>query len=587
MNKASSSPPEQEDDFLNRWTDRLVRGDWRLTAVLFLVLVAFYLVTAAGNISETDDVYAFAYRAENFPVDHLSDPRLMLYHVAMRLLFVGSGAVGLDVSALSLMRWVSVLSAAAALILMLRILCIDLRLSAATAVLATVILAISYGFWRYAAEAEVYVPAIFLILLVFRGLLSARDAEGAGVNWSSLPSILGWGLLAGLTVLFYQPSAIPLFLAFPLLLLYRHSIVQLGCYFAGGGLVIVAGYLIGFLVYWPEPLAPEAFSRFLAQRAGEFMVPPLSLRTVIVSMIRAAFALGHDLVSANWIFAFDPVTQLVQKAFSNNVITEEVYLAKQAGFLAYLPIATLAALAVISLRILPVLWRPSLAFLKERAYLAVLLWAGINGAVIGRLNPAGLEAWIMVFPPLIMLFAALVVQPCLDRGRRGLVATFAALVFLHNALGGMALVHDPANEFDRAKGSWVIAEAKPADLVIVVNNAGLGETLRYLSPARVALIGPFQATTVAQSLLQNDLNGLFTQTRGRDFDGFFLRELIAETWRSGGRLILFDHFFQLPGPDGARDPPALSPLSELKAETSRVYEAPGVGATYVLPAPIQ
>lgn len=587
MNKASSSPPGQEDHLLNRWTDRLVRGDWRLTALLFLVLVAFYLITAAGNISETDDVYAFAYRAENFPVDHLSDPRLMLYHVAMRLLFVGSGMVGLDVSALSLMRCVSALSAAAALILMLRIVRIDLRLSAATAVLTTAILAISYGFWRYAAEAEVYVPAIFLILLVFRGLLSARGAPGTAMNWSGLPAILGWGLLAGLTMLFYQPSAIPLFLAFPLLLLFRHSIVHLGFYVAVGGLVTVAGYLIGFQVYWPEPLAPETFSRFLAQRAGEFMVPPLSLRTVIVSMIRAAFALGHDLVSANWIFAFDPVIQLVQKAFSNNVITEEIYLAKKAGLLVYLPIATLAALAVISLRILVVIWRPSVAFLKERAYLVILLWAGINGAVIGRLNPAGVEAWIMVFPPLVMLFAALVIEPCLRRGRGGLVAAFAALVFLHNTLGGMALVYDPANEFDRAKGSWVIAEAKPEDLVIVVNNAGLGETLRYLSPARVALIGPFQATTVAQSLLQDDLNGLFTQTRGRDFDGLFLRDLIAETWRSGGRLILFDHFFQLPGPGGARESPALSPLGELKAEIPRVYDAPGIGATYALPAPIR
>ena len=68
-----SSGPESR--LPSGWVDRLAKGDWPTTGLLFLLIFAFYLATAAGNISETDDVYAFAYRAENFPVNYLSDPR--------------------------------------------------------------------------------------------------------------------------------------------------------------------------------------------------------------------------------------------------------------------------------------------------------------------------------------------------------------------------------------------------------------------------------------------------------------------------------------------------------------------------------
>ena len=555
-----------------------------MTGLCFALLTGFYLLTAAGNVSETDDVYAFAYRAENFPLDHLSDPRLMLYHIAMRLLFLGVSALGLDLSALTLMRCVSALCAAGSLVLMVRIVACDLKRSPAAAGLAAVILGVSYGFWRYAAEAEVYVPAIFCILLVFHGLM----AHTRGTGWShGLLSVAGWGGLAGLTVLLYQPSVIPLFFAFPLLLLYRRSIPQIMGYLFVGGAVVAGGYLIGFLAYWPDPLSASAFSAFLAQRAGEFMVPSLSLRTVVVSMIRSAFALAHDLASANWIFAFDPVVALIQRAFSNNIIAEEVFLAKRAGALVYVPLLTLTALGVLALWILRALWRPSLAFLKQRPFLVLLVWLLVNGAVIGRLNPAGLEAWIMVFPPMILILAALVIEPCLRIGRGRLIAAFAGALFLHNAVGGMALVFDPANEYDRQRGAWVIAEAEPEDLVIVVSNAGLGETLRYLSPARVAMIAVFQPPDVSVSLLENDLNGLFTKTRGRDFDGDFLRDLIRETWASGGRLILFDHFFELPEPLRRIHRPEHDALDALKDRLVRVYAAPDVGATYVLAAPIR
>lgn len=577
--------PEQEPFQNASWVDALARGGWRTTGVMFLVLTAFYLLTAAGNISETDDVYAFAYRAENFPLDYLSDPRLMLYHVSMRLLFLGAGLLGWDISALTLMRCFSVVFASASLLLLMRIVFLDLKLSAMTAVLAAAVLGSSYGFWRYAAEAEVYIPAIFLILLVFHGL--SRISAGARHAFGAILISAGWGIVAGLTVLFYQPSVIPLFFAFPFLLLYRSQIFHLGVYGGTGGAVVLGGYLLGFLAFWPEPLSLESFEAFLSQRSTEFIVPTFSLKTLIVSMIRSAFSLGHDLTSVNWIFAFDPVVELIQKAFSNNVIDEEVFLAKRTGALVYLPIVTLCALAVVSLRILLSIGLPSIAFLKQRGFLVILIWTLINGAIIGRLNPAGLEAWIIVFPPLIILVSALVVEPCLQRGCGFWVVGFAVILFLHNAVGGMALVRDPANEYARALGAWVIAESRAEDLVIVTGDASLAESLRYLAPAQVAAVGQFQAPVISSRLLESDLDSLLTRTKGRDFEDALVGQMIKDTWSSGGRLILLNPFFEVPKGFKLENWPEFGLTTALRDQLDQVYDAPGVGATYILSEPLK
>lgn len=570
---------------LARLAAALAAGEWRASIFCFLLLVAFYLATAAGNLGETDDVYAFAYRAEHFELTRLSDPRLLLYHVAMRLLFLGSQALGLDFGALGLMRGISALAAAGSLLLVIRIASADLKLGSAAALAAGAILASCYGFWRYAAEAEVYLPAIFLILLIFRGLSALGPDGGRGRSWKAALAAAGWGTMAGLTVLLYQPSVIPLYFAFPLLLARRSHIAALCGYLLAGGVVVCAGYGIGFLAYWQGTPSVAGFIFFLSQRSGEFIVPPLSLQTVAVSVIRAAFALGHDIVSANWIFAFDPISGVIQRAFSYNVITEEIFLAKRAGALAYLPLVTLLLLIVLAAGLLVKLWPLSLARLRDRRVLTLLGWVALNGAIVGRLNPAGVEAWIVLLPPLVLLLAVLVVQPCFDRGAGSWIAGLAAVLFLHNALGGMALVQDPAGEYDRVKGTWVIAEAEPQDLVVVAGNAGLVETLRYLSRTKVALINVNDAPKLADSLRQDDLSQLRVLTRGRDFNNVLLHALIKETAAAGGRLILFDDFFEPPPGMQDRPWPAFDRVRALRDEATKVYDSPGAGATYVLQPP--
>jgi hypothetical protein len=100
------------------------------------------------------------------------------------------------------------------------------------------------------------------------------------------------------------------------------------------------------------------------------------------------------------------------------------------------------------------------------------------------------------------------------------------------------------------------------------------------------MIGSFQGGRVAESLLNGDPGELLIRTSGRDFKGYMLRDLIARTWRMGGRLIFFERFFAPPGRISPEVWPASGAVSELQEKLVRVYDAPEVGATYVLAGPV-
>ena len=321
---------------------------------------------------------------------------------------------------------------------------------------------------------------------------------------------------------------------------------------------------------------------FLSQRSNEFMVPPLSLKTIIVSMVRSAFALTHDFVSANWIFGLEPAVLLINKAFSNNVVVEEIFLARRAGFLVSLPILTLLPLVWVVYRIAVTAWPLPLKTCINRPCLAVVVWTVLYAAVVGRLNPAGIEAWIMALPPLIILLAILVLENCIKLDKHRIVAILVTLIFFHNAMGGMALVTNPANEYDRVKGEWAIENASEHDLIIVTDNAGLAESLRYLSNANVALLRSFDAANISTILLGDAPQFVRAKTYGRDFGGQSLRDMVAATHAAGGRIILFDNFFTNRKLFSGSHTELPKPMRDLKERSSLVYQSADAGATYVL-----
>lgn len=556
-------------NWIQQWMVRFSNQEAAAVRGFLLFFIGFYFVTSTGNLSETDDVYAFVFRTENFPFTQVSDPRLMLYHMLMRGLYLlvntFTGLIDWHVNALQTMRLFSIVCAGFALYLLFKIMVQHFRLNRKSALLGTLVLAFSYGFWRYAAEAEVYIPAIMFILWVFEGLL--RDKN-------TLTLIVLLGAVAGLTVLFYQPAVIPLFFAFPFLLLNRASLQRLMLYLFVGGITVVSGYLWGFSLYWETPFSIEAFREFLSQRSEEFVVPTLSVSTVVFSIARSFFSLTHDFATANWVFASQPVLEFVNRMFPQNVIAEEIYLASQVGWRIYPLVVTQSALGLIVFTLLYQGIRRIKKLKIDRKLLVVLLWTGVNGAIIGRLNPAGLEAWIMVFPPLVLLVSVIVLSRVSDKYFRLGVAGLW-LLLLHNFFGGISLVMDGDYELHRVKGEWVINQASEKDLVVVSGDAGFAETLRYLSAAEVIYVSVYDQ--IGAHIHTDTIGDITAQTWGRDFSGHSVAEKLTTALNRGGRVIVFEEFFYI------GSPPLNSPIWELKDASHKVFSPEGIFSTYVLP----
>lgn len=564
---------------LEGYAQRLAAGHRSTMVLTYVGMVVFYALTATRNFAETDDVFAFAYRAEHFPFDNISDPRLMLYHMLMRALYLSLAAFDPAVSALPLMRGVALLSAPWVLLILFDLLARRLALRPSTALLTVAFLGLSYGFWRYAVEADVYVPAMLLLLLTLRRLLTVQGAAADPRLWSA-------AVLAALTVLFYQPAVLVVFGAFPLLLFSRDRLGQLLVYMAVGVALVGGGYLAAYQVSQDAPLTVANLTAFLAQRSAEFMVPALSPGVVVKSMIKSLFALGHDLVSANWVFAIDGLGGLVQRVFPANVIDEEVFAARSAGWLPWLSLFWLPALggAVwLAWRALPgIPW----ARWRQRENLALVAWLALTGLVIGRLNPAGIEAWLIVLVPLFALLAVFVLEPLVLAGRVPLLLAALALYAAHNTTGGMAMMWDGAGDLDQVKGRWVIEQARENDLVVVVDDAGLAELLRYRTDARVDLIRAYDTPFIAYSLLSGEPPPRPVLTYGRDFLLQDVYAHILDASDKGGVLYVFEEFFSWDTEYAAAYAPhtaeELDLLARLRSRSVMERHAGPAGASYRL-----
>jgi hypothetical protein len=303
---------------------------------------------------------------------------------------------------------------------------------------------------------------------------------------------------------------------------------------------------------------------------------------VAVSIIKAGFALSHDLVSASWLFGWDWVVDWVHRVYPAHVIDEEVFTARQAGTLALVPLVVLPLLLASVCAVIAVSLHGMAGRLRNRRLIVCLVWFGLYAAMVGRLNPAGIEAWIMVLLPMFIILGVLVVAPALEHRRGGLLlSTLVVLLAAHNWAGGMALVQDPAHEYDLAKGAWVVHEAAPRDLVIVTDNVGLGETLRYRSRATVTVIRSIEAVKVAKTILSDDLRQELVFTIGRGFRNKLLWDLLAEVRRRGGRIVVFDEFFRPETVffDGAQR----RSLDQVRERAEVVYEHAQLGKTFAIP----
>ena len=456
---------------------------WLLFGTGLAALLLLYASTVPGNHTEAEDSLWYAYDVRTKPYHALFHIHHLLYLPVMHLIY--TAIPGVD--AYHLLIGIDILCAVATVGLLFGWLRRGLRLGLPASLFGCLFLAFCYGFWRYADEAEVYLPALVLMTLLAWRVFRRAQPLPAAETWRG--GVLT-ALLGAVSMLMHAPLSTPLaVVAVPVYLLltrrWRTFLV-----YGGVATVLVTGayytaYQVERAAHDPALPAPATFSKFLAEAGGE---SPLS--ATLSDFPKSAVGLGPDVVASSYLFAIPEVREKLLAAFPTRNFSKELYTAKSYG-LAHAYVAVALALTLLMLLLFAAVARvkwhgPRLrALLAWPETIALLLWLAAYVVIVGVVEPENPENWICFLLPLAGC-AALVLHFLYRQPERAwLPWAFVGLLLTHNLFDGLFIVRSPESDFFRHKGAWVIAHTQPGDVVFTRDNFVFTRFVRYYSPAQV------------------------------------------------------------------------------------------------------
>jgi len=363
-------------------------------------------------------------------------------------------------------------------LLLLRLCAVGFGLSWETSWLAAAILAVSYGFWRYAVEVEVYVPSIFLILLTFCILCDGMDEPAP----SARPFLLA-GALGGIACLYYQANCVPMCLAAPAVLLRRGKLGALLWYGLAGAVVSVGGLVGAYLASETTPLSISGMSEFLSMRFGEFHPG----RSLVATFLGSAVAVVHDLVSINWLYGLEFFRLAVEGAMPGHASRLEGigHAAVRFKPFIYAALLLLPLIAAVLVNAVITVIRHGLRPTFHHRHVLLVVWLVANVLMNGWLGSGEPEVWVTTLPAIILALAVLLLEPLIASNRGRWLWALPALMLAHNILGGLGMFQRPTG-VHQFKTAWLAGELKPTD-VILVNQADqrMWNYLRYRLGATV------------------------------------------------------------------------------------------------------
>lgn len=450
---------------------------WLMQLLIGIVLFAGYHLSFPANRSESDDGYMYAriVAQGNPPATELYDLKFVLFLPSVHGIFSLLRQIYPTTDAYLLMCRTSVVCAVLTLLIFYRLLHRQCGMSHTTALSGTGLLGISYHFWRYAIEAEVYLPAILAVTALF--YLSMRSVN----KGLSLPVAALMALLAGLAVLIYKPNMIPV--GFLLLLLFTRRENRLLTIGAGAlaALIIVAGY---YQVYRLNHDGQIHFVQYL-------LTGTHSTHRVAWSAVKLIAVMGSLLLAPNFMYGFPAVQRFLQASFQGQYLQDEIFAASQFPIVIYAALFTMIACAGLFAALS---WRSinkeTLRAFIRAPYLIVTGWLLTYLVLLMvQLDSFSPEPFVPLLLPAVYLVTVMLFAPLANRPV--LPVAFVAAVFCHNLLGGFGMVYSPTTEWLHCQQEWLMQNAKKGDVVVVHGAIVTQKKLAYYTPAQVVVSSVF------------------------------------------------------------------------------------------------
>lgn len=468
---------------------------------LFIGSMLLFVVVLPGNHSEAEDAFEYSRLIEEGRGAELFHPHHLLYLPAQKSIFNAVRAMGYDGRSYDVARAVSMLAGAASLGLFFLI---AGRLQSLTSGrtdrrlpwVATLGLLSTYGFVRYACEVEIYVPAMALMLAAVYSALRASNS----IRW-----FLAGILLSALALLTHTINAATALVVVPFIYALSHRRWKQSL------LHIVATLIIIGLAYGVVQNTCGTF-RPATDTAAEGWLQPGTIGKAVVGF-------GQCILSANFVFAYEGVTEKLQALFPYRVFAEEIFAASHfPPWLKVLAPATfLSTLLAWVGGALFLLVSAARRRIFDRTLMWILLWLGGTLFPTLMLEPSNPELWVLVLAPLWAVFLWLAVSLDLSVRMVRVVWAMVALLGVHNLVAGMGAVRNRAGDYNFAKAEWVLRQAGPDDTIHTADSFVFSFYLDYWSEAEI-------------------------------------RNVNTQDWRSGATTYVFGDVFNPPPAVGVRYP---------------------------------
>jgi hypothetical protein len=444
--------------------------------VLFLVAFLFFWNTDIQNRTEADDAFEYSSQVEDLWHPWLYHPHHLAYGVLAKKAYRASVAMGYTGRAHGFLVFMSSLSAAASVFLFYRFCYRRYSMRPVSSLFAAGFLALSYGFWRYACEAEVILPAAFFALLAM--YLATTPAPG-------LFMVICAAGVSAVSVLFHIMNAVPVLVAIPLFYLLSRQPRQAAVHMLVTGGLVVSAYA------W-------VYTCRIGLALGGRALPPVVDRLEWALIPKGLVGLGQCLVSGNFLFGYEWFSSKLVALFPYRMLSEEIFMGRHmTAFQRIAPICTFILLCIMvgyGMVRAAASWRRE--WREQRAgalhmvggwqtLAVVVFWFSIYAIALLVMEPGNPEVWVLGLVPFWLLVCGVMIAPLGRANELWVVLVMLVLLGLHNQVGGIGLLRSSDSDYNFNKAEWVINHSRASDLIITAGNPVFVRYLKYHADAKV------------------------------------------------------------------------------------------------------
>jgi hypothetical protein len=465
----------------SRWLSRFGKRGLVLEVGVGVVVAVVYLLTLSGNHSETEDSINFARRIRDDPHSQFFEGTHVIFDWVAWAIYHLVRLTGITQDPLRSTQVFDALLGALTIAFLVRIL-IRGGVSHAAALVASGVLAFSYGFWRNSVEVEVYTLSAFTLVLCLAAALHAKERP-SGRAFAGLGAANGLAILAETTNVLFAAVAI----AAMLLARRKRSLGSVrrwfGVYAGAGCAVVLPVYAAAAGVLGLD--SPKKFwDWFTAETSGQ-SYGHVSVGAVTYAVVGCARAL----VGAHSALVVPTIRAFVHHHLRSKPLREEYFFL--GGFSTALAEALLVGSAVLGLLIvaLAAQWlsrRVRLGLDEGARTLTVLctVWLVAYIPLFTFWDPLNIELWYVVWLPAALLLALPLTAGRTPTVRLGLGTLVVVGLLVVNLLGSQVPERENGKDYWRVRAAWYHTHLRSDDLLIAYDYVW-STYLGYLTRAHV------------------------------------------------------------------------------------------------------